>query len=59
VDTCVIGFWFRIAAKTVEPERGIPDKKCSCFCMESYDVLIAIAPLLPEAIFSQVVSVPT
>jgi len=27
VDTWVIGFWFNIAAKTVEPERGMPERK--------------------------------
>jgi hypothetical protein len=27
VDTWVMGFWFRIAANTVEPERGMPERK--------------------------------
>jgi len=27
VDTWVIGFWFRIAANTVDPERGMPERK--------------------------------
>jgi hypothetical protein len=27
VDTWVMGFWFKIAASTVEPERGIPERK--------------------------------
>jgi hypothetical protein len=31
-----MGFWLRIAARTVEPERGTPERKCSCFCMESF-----------------------
>jgi hypothetical protein len=31
VDTWVAGFWFKIAASTVEPDRGMPDKKCSVF----------------------------
>jgi hypothetical protein len=29
VDTWVIGFWFRIAARTVEPDLGMPERKCS------------------------------
>jgi len=33
VDTWVIGFWFRIAARTVEPERGMPERKCSVLFM--------------------------
>jgi hypothetical protein len=24
---CMFGFWLRMAANTVEPERGSPDKK--------------------------------
>jgi hypothetical protein len=33
VETWVAGFWFRIAAKTVEPERGMPERKCSVLFM--------------------------
>jgi hypothetical protein len=29
VETWVAGFWFRIAAKTVLPDLGIPLKKCN------------------------------
>ena len=63
VLTCVSGFWFRIAAKTVDPERGMPDKKCNVFFKTFFlyaDVNIAKEELLKaDAIEDQPVKVPT
>ena len=60
VETWVAGFWFRIAAKTVEPERGMPERKCSVlFMCEVYTKTLAIVEFSPPTTEIQAVLIPT
>ena len=66
VETWVAGFWFKIAAKTVEPERGMPERKCSVLFMGwilTLDHKTAMAketlPMPELEIFVHFVSAPT